>query len=91
MQKNKNQILLIGPITNVHGQGRVTYETFEIFKNHSKVDYVNTHIYNLNIVIKLLKSFEIYAIIFYYLIKNNYNSTKILYLFHPIKKFFKFY
>ena len=58
MQKNKNQILLIGPITNVHGQGRVTYETFEIFKNHSKVDYVNTHIYNLNIVIKLLKSFD---------------------------------
>ena len=87
MQKNKNQILLIGPITHVHGQGRVTYETFKIFKNHSKVDYVNTHIYNLNIVFKLLKSFAIHAIIFYYLNRIIITQQKSYIYFTPSRNF----
>ena len=53
MRNYKKYVIFIGPITNDHGQGRVTSNTFKILKNNCSVDFINTY-QNLNTTFKLL-------------------------------------
>ena len=82
MRNYKKYVMFIGPITNDHGQGRVTSTTFKILKNNCSVDFINTHIKNLNIFSKFLISFLIIVRIIILLIKLNFLEKKLLFILH---------
>ena len=78
--KKNNNILFIGPITDLHGQGRVTKQTLKILTSFNNVKLINTNIKNSILISKILKSVLILFLISTNLIKNIFkNKYNIIY------------
>ena len=47
MKDDKKKLLFIGPLTDNHGQGIVTLNTYNILKKYYNIFSINIHIKNL--------------------------------------------
>ena len=85
---HKISVLFIGPITKNHGQGIVTYFTFNILCSYFSIDWINTNIQNLNFIKKILSSLKIILLIFYKIASLMFYKEKTIIYFTPSRNFF---